>query len=380
MQDRREPLPVTRGLDHAGRRGGRFLIVRLSALGDVLHALPAAVALRRERPGARIDWIVEDRFASILEGQPAVDRVHVVPRTAWRRAIRRPWSWPGLALAFVRFVGTLWGCRYDTAIDLQGNGKSGLWSLFSGAPTRVGFRTDDVREGNGLLTNRHVRVPAAAVHRVERALAVAAAVLGRSSVACVPAPVPRSKEDRAWVDQALARHGLPARGFTVVHPGTSGFGSFKRWPPERFGRFARRMSEDGTPTVVTVGPSEEALGAEVSRASAATAIVLAPPSLNALAELVSRARLFVSADTGPLHVAAAEGVRVVALFGPKDASVYGPYGLGAQDHRASAGVVVTSEDVPCRPCSLRRCPDPVCMTSIGIETVVAQARRVLASV
>ncbi len=303
----------------------------------------------------------------------------MVPRTAWRKAIRRPWSWPGLAVAFVRFVATLWSCRYDAAIDLQGNGKSGLWSLISGAPSRFGFRANDVREGNGLLTNRHVRVPNAAVHRVERALAVAAAVLGRATLEYAAAPVPRSEQDREWVDQALARHGLPARGFVVVHPGTSGFGSFKRWPPERFGRLARRMSEEGTPTVVTVGPSEEALGALVSKASGGTAIVLAPPSLRALAELVSRAGTFVSADTGPLHVAAAEGVPVVALFGPKDASVYGPYRPAALNRRAGAGVVVTGEDVPCRPCALRRCPDPICMTSIGVEAVADGVRRALAS-
>jgi heptosyltransferase-1 len=305
--------------------------------------------------------------------------VNAVPRTAWRRSIRRPWSWPGMALAFVRLVGTLWACRYDAAIDLQGNGKSGLWSLISGAPSRFGFRTDDVREGNGLLTNRHVRVPDAAVHRVERALAVAAAVLGRATVAYAAAPVPRSEHDREWVDRALARHGLSARGFVVVHPGTSGFGSFKRWPPERFGRLARRMGEEGVPTFVTVGPSEDALGSEVSRTSGGAAVVLAPPSLRALAELVSRAQLFVSADTGPLHVAAAEGVPVVALFGPKDASVYGPYRPATGDHRAGVGVVVTSEEVPCRPCALRRCPDPVCMTSIGIEAVMDGARRAVES-
>jgi len=381
MQDRRDPPPVISRAIRARRTGGRFLVVRLSALGDVLHALPAAAALRLARPDARIDWLVEDRCAAILDGHPVVDQVHVVPRDRWRRALRRPWEWPTLVAGLGRLVGGLWACRYDAAIDLQGNAKSGIWSLLSGAPARLGLRTDEVREGNGLLTNRHVRAPDYAVHRVDRALAVVAAAVGRASVRHAAAAVPRAPGDREWVDRALTKVNLPARGFIVVHPGTSGFGSFKRWPPKQFGKLAQRLAEAGSRTVVTVGPSEATLGAEVAEASGGTAVVLAPPSLRALAELVSRARVFVSADTGPLHIAAAEGVPVVALFGPKDAAVYGPVRSDRSDAvagRVTVGVVVTQVDVTCRPCELRRCPDPVCMTSIDVESVVEAIGRAVA--
>jgi heptosyltransferase-1 len=342
--------------------------VRLSALGDILHALPAVAALRRAAPGARIDWLVEDRFASLLEGHPAVDGLLVWPRGRWRRALRRPWAWPGLVVGVGRLLGRMWAARADCAIDLQGNLKSGIATLSTGAPVRIGLRAPEAREGNAFATNLHVR-SRGTVHRTDRALALVGAALGRHPLVAEPAPLPRGEADRRWVDEALAAAGLPLRGYVVLHPGTSRFGAFKRWPADRFGRLSRRLAGDGPRTVVTVGPGEEFLGREVASAAQGTAVVLAPPSLRALAELVGRARVFVAADTGPLHIAAGEGVPVVALFGPKDAATYGPAAGRAPT------VVVERADVPCRPCTLRRCPDPVCMTSIWVDDVEAAVAR-----
>jgi ADP-heptose:LPS heptosyltransferase len=338
--------------------------------------MPALEALRRERPDARIDWLVEDRAAALLEHHPAIDRVHVVPRSRWRERLRRPWRWPQVAFEAAGLVLRLWKARYDAALDLQGNLKSGLWSLFSGAPSRYGFATSDVREGNGFLTNRHVPTGNTHPHHADRAFALVAGALGREPFAYARPAIPRSAAARAWVDAALLRAGVPSGGYGIVHPGTSGFGAFKRWPAERFGRLARRIVEGGVPVLVTVGPGEEATGAEVTRAAGGVATVVAPPDLGALAELLSRASFFVSADTGPLHVAAAQGVPVVALFGPPDPAIYGPH---AEIGREALTEVVTADDVACRPCTLRRCPDPVCMTSISVDAVHERVRRVTAA-
>ena len=356
--------------------GGRFLLVRLSALGDVLHALEALEALRARRPDARIDWIVEEGSAPLLVGHPAIDRIHAVPRARWRAARRRPWRWPSVAFEAARLVARLWSAHYDVALDVQGNLKSGFWSLFSGAPARFGLRTNEVREGNGFLTNRHVRPGGGSVHHADLALDVVAAAVGRAPADTRPARLPRSVAARAWTDGALSAHGLGGVDFAILHPGTSDFGAFKRWPAERFGRLARRLRDDGLHTVVTVGPGEAALGTEIARIAGEGAVVLSPPDLPALAELISRARVHVAADTGPLHLAAAHGVPVVALFGPKDAAIYGPR---AARSRPAAVAVVTRDDVPCRPCELRRCPDPICMTSIDVDEVHARVRDVLGS-
>ncbi len=375
MHDRSNSPPATNRTRTDHGQGRRILVVRLSALGDVLHALPAVEALRRERPDARIDWIVEDRAAALIEHHGAVDHVHVVPRARWRAARARPWRWPALAFGVARLLLRLWKARYDASLDFQGNLKSGLWSLFSGAPIRFGFATGEVREGNGFLTNRHVRTAGSDPHHVERGLALVAAAVGRRSLEFVRSPVPRTDRARVWVDAALATAGVPSRGFAVLHPGTSGFGSFKRWPAERFGRLSRRLAESSLRTVVTIGPGEDSIGADVARASDGTAVVLSPPDLDSLAELISRVAVFVSADTGPLHIAAGAGVPVVALFGPKDPAVYGPH---AERGRESATEVVVDAAVPCRPCTLRRCPDPICMTSIEVDVVVDRVQRVLA--
>ncbi|MBL9088058.1 MAG: glycosyltransferase family 9 protein, partial [Planctomycetia bacterium] len=197
------------------RRGPRrVLVVRLSAVGDVLHALPAVHALAAARPDVEVDWLVEDRAAALLEGHPDLARVHVVPRARWRRSLRRPLAAPGALLDVVRFVARLLRRRYDAVVDLQGNLKSGLWAAAAGAPVRVGLASDDAREGNGFFVNRRVPVARTVRHRVERALRVLGVVAG----APLPfagggvAPVAADGHAAAWVARALADRGLGARG------------------------------------------------------------------------------------------------------------------------------------------------------------------------
>jgi lipopolysaccharide heptosyltransferase I len=354
-------------------RRPRVLIVRLSAVGDVLHALPAAAALRRALPEATIDWVVEDRAAALLEGHPLLDRVLVFPRRRWRAALARPWRWPGLLADVVAFVARLLARRYDAALDLQGNLKSGVVALLSGAPRRVGFASDGAREGNGLFVNQRV-APRGARHRVERNLAAASALVG-VPLAHAPFPIVVPAAEAARADAALRGRGLERGRYAVLHPGTSGFGAFKRWPAERFARLADRLGEDaGLAVALTFGPGEEPL-AEAVRAAARGDVVPVPTeSLLALAHVIRGARVFVSADTGPLHVAAAVGTPVLGLFGPKDAAVYGPYGVPPSGGPAGPLPVLVRDDVPCRPCPLRWCPDPVCMTGIGADAAYAALR------
>src|SRR5262245_10431099 len=140
----RSPRPDSRPARRRGPR--RVLVVRLSAIGDVLHAMPAVHSLKAARPDLEIDWLVEDRAAAVLDGFAAVERVHRVPRARWSRALRRVATWPRLALEVTRFVAGLVARRYDATLDLQGNLKSGVWALASGAPARVGFATEETRE------------------------------------------------------------------------------------------------------------------------------------------------------------------------------------------------------------------------------------------
>jgi lipopolysaccharide heptosyltransferase I len=344
-------------------------VVRLSAIGDVLHALPAVSALRRALPDAEIDWVVEDKAADLLRDHPDVDRVFVYERALFRRgegaaALRRA----------AALVAALRRRRYHAAIDFQGNLKSGVLARLSGAGVRWGFDRRHVREGNAWFTSRRLPALPARTHRVERNLALVSAVLGRAAPRVVPA-LPRSPDAAARVDAALDALGVPRAGYALLHPGTSGFGAFKRWPADAFARLADRIAgETGVPVVVTVAPGEEALAEAVRSRATTRPATLRTESLSDLAEAIRRARVFVAADTGPLHVAATVGTPLLGLFGPKDEAVYAPYGAAPGGALGPLPVVVR-DDVPCRPCTLRWCPDPVCMTAISPDDVFARVRR-----
>jgi lipopolysaccharide heptosyltransferase I len=324
-------------------RPGRILIVRLSALGDVIHALPAAASLRRLLPDARIDWAVEERAVSLLAGREEIDQVVVLPRKELRALKRRPRAWIGRAAAFVREMRD---AHYDVALDLQGNLKSGLVTRLSGARLRFGMARGVAREANHLFTARRAAPPREARHRVERNLAMVAALLGREAPWVAPA-WPHVPEAAAEAERRMGRAGIRPRGFAALHPGTSEFGAFKRWPAERFAELARRLCGEGRDVVLTCAPAEVPR-AEAIRARAGNGVaVLSTPSLPVLAEVIRRASLFVSADTGPLHLAALAGTPLVGLFGPKAPAVYGPYGL-RPDGTPGLLSVVTRADVACR--------------------------------
>jgi ADP-heptose:LPS heptosyltransferase len=309
---------------------------------------------------------VEDRCAPVLLEREDLDAIHVLPRQSVRRAVRgRPWRLPSVTRDFR--LG-LQGARYDVAIDLQGNLKSGLVTRASGASLRLGYARGATKELNHLHTTRRWRPPTAPQHRIERYLGLVSALLGEALPYRAPG-FPLSAAERRSAAELLAQRGLPPSGTALLHPGTSGFGSFKRWPPAHFGLLAQQLAERGWSVGVTVGPGEAALGEEVVRVSAGRATLLAPDGLRSLAALIETAGLFVAADTGPLHLASLLERPLLGLFGPKDPAIYGPY--GETDGVPGVLPTIVRGDVACRPCRLRRCGDPLCMKTMTVEDVLA---------
>jgi lipopolysaccharide heptosyltransferase I len=307
----------------------RILMIRLSAIGDVINTLPSVSLLRDHLPDAFVAFAVEDKAKDVVVGHPELDRVFVFPRRRWRAmlASANPRQWWQLVREVRAFALELRAERFDVALDFQGSLKGTLELVLSRAPRRIGFARGFTREGADWFATEHVRPPATSPHRVDK-FASLCAVLGATSskrrYVLPPSPSSRSRV-RSFLEQA----GLVARRFAIVHPGTSEHGVRKRWPAERFGELAARMVDElAMASVVTFGPGEESLAREVATASGGRAIVAPEGSLLDLAELIRYARLFVSGDTGPMHLAAACGTCCVALFGPKDPAVYGPYGEG----------------------------------------------------
>ncbi|MDJ0974901.1 MAG: glycosyltransferase family 9 protein [Planctomycetota bacterium] len=269
------------------------------------------------------------------------------------------------------FLTELRSTTYDVVLDLQGNLKSGVVTRAARAGLRMGFDRRAAREANHLFTSRRWLPPADLAHRVERGLGLAGALLGRPLPYVAPG-YPVAPEDEAAARDARARAGDAAAPYVVLHPGTSGFGAFKRWPADRFAAVARRLLAAGRRVLVTYGPGEAALAeAVVKGAGPGPIAAVAPASLGALAALIRDADGFLSGDTGPLHLAGLLGTPLLGLFGPKDPATYGPYGLRGNGE-AGLLATLTQPDVACRPCTLRRCADPLCMTTMEPERV-AQA-------
>jgi len=337
----------------------RVLIVRLTALGDVLVTLPALSALRGLFPQARIAWAVEPPAHELLEGHPHLDDVILVNRRPWQRRMSRPWSLPSAVRHAVRCARELSDMRFDLAVDFQGNLRSGVVTLASRAPFRLGFGRRYTREWAHRFTNAHFTPSSDALHRADLALSLVR-ILG-DVPSSVPPLLPEFRQADVELETQFIEQDLP-RDFILLHPGTSPFGAFKRWPLSNFGILAlRRRADLQTDFLVSWGSGEKEIAETVVRASRGAAH-LAPelPTLRHMAELIRRSKAFVAADTGPLQLAWALGKPLVGLYGPKDPELHAPRGPHCR---------ILTADVPCRPCTKRRCKDPICMTQITIDSV-----------
>jgi ADP-heptose:LPS heptosyltransferase len=334
--------------------------VRLSSIGDVVHTLPALLALTRA--GHEAGWIVEPAARPLLEAHPLL-RAGVFEAPAAR----------GFALGQALRVGArLRGASFDAALDFQGLWKSAAWARFSKARRVVGFERAFRREpASALLVRERIPQPAETRHVIDKNLALLRP-LGIDALGLREFPLPDLSAEGARVEQALRalpRSPLRPGSFVILNPG--GGWESKLWPPERFGSLGRALAEDGIRTLVTFGPGEEGLADRIVKASGGASQKGFPTTLREYVELARRARLVVAADTGPLHLACAVGTPVVALFGPTDPERNGPF-------RAEDRVVRRAPS--CAPCYRRQCPTHAgVMSTLPVEEVAHAVRERLAT-
>ena len=283
----------------------RFLLVRLSSLGDVVHALPAAAALRDAFPGARIDWLVDPKWTRVLEGNPDISEVVALDR----RTAGGVWT----------TIRKIAAAKYDCAVDFQALYKSALLPFAARVPRRIGFKSSYAREGLAaqFYTERlNPRGP----HKVDHNLTLVRAAGAGPSLPRFPLSI--RVEDDELVSRELAAHQL--NEFFVLNPG-GGWRS-KCWPPAQYGELYRRLyQERGWRGVITFGPGEENLAQQVLDEAGDSNPVAIALGLGPLMATLQRAKFVISADTGPLHLASALGAHCVGLFGPTDPARNGPY-------------------------------------------------------
>lgn len=302
-----------------------ILVIRLSALGDVANMLPVLTALRRSFPEARMDYVVEDRHEDLVRDHPCLDDVIVFPRRRWKRMMRRPWMWPRLAAEAIQYVQRLRRERYDAVLEMQGNLKGALHAVAARSRRRIGYARGFCYESAHMFATVRVRPPGKRIPRVEKYMALVRALDPNARIGPPTMAAPRAAVDdiRAYLEAC----GLKPGAYVVVHAGTSEFGREKRWAPERFSALCERIHREfGLPCVIAWGHDERAL-AELICHEARAAAVLGPETRTVphLVELIRSARLFIGADSGPLHVAAASGRTCVGLYGTKDPAIYAPY-------------------------------------------------------
>lgn len=338
----------------------RFLIVRLSSIGDIVHALPAAAALAETFPQARIHWAVEKCFALLLEGNPHLHRIIELDTLGWRRHLTSTATWREVSEG----VSDLRRTPYDAALDFQGLWKSAVVGWLSPARERIGFAERWLREPSaGTLYTQRVS-PREHVHVVEENLALVAR-LGAHTQRW-QFPLPWNDEDDAYVDAQLAA--LGSEDFIIINPG-GGWRS-KCWSPENYVALIRQLAGVLPEQILLTGsPAEEPMIGEILQNAGIQRAHYLPSTLVQFIALAKRARLFIGGDTGPLHLAAAVGAPIVGIYGPTDPVRNGPF--------AADDIALTNRG-PIN--HTRRGENPAYLPGISVESVLAAVEKRMARV
>ena len=336
-----------------------ILVVKLSAIGDVIHALPVSYAVKETFPDAHLTWVVEPTAYGILEGNPFIDNIILFEKKRFR-------TMRGFLEEFRPFRHELRARKYDVALDLQGLFKSAAIVAQSGAKLRLG--TTNMREGSAYVSHP-IKGAHASGHIVERYLDVARALGCR--VDEVRFPVAVSPAEAASADALLAAEGVHEDNrFAVLAIGANW--PNKRWPVKYFAVLADWLySEKLIPVLVGGGRLDESLVRDIEALTEVPPVnLVGHTSLKKLAHIFKRADLVLGGDTGPVHLAAGLGTKTVMLMGPTDANRNGPYG---QQENAM--------EIPrsCKACWKRRCPKGLdCLAILSVEEVKGKIQEVLA--
>lgn len=337
-----------------------ILIVKLSAIGDVIHALPVAQALKQRFPASKLTWIVEKPAYDLLTMNQHIDEILLFEKAKYK-------TWKGFVKYGPDLAKMLKAHHFDLVLDLQGLFKSAALAWLSGAPQRIGYC--NMRELSWLVSK-----PVCGVHKdshvIERYLDVA------RELGCEPGRPQYCLQPNAQaveeVKQMLHAAGImPGMSYIVMAPGTNW--RSKCWPAAYYADLAGALTKKYQQPVILIGGQQDQERAQVIQANKTACIVnlIGKTNLKQLAGVLQRSRLFIGGDTGPMHLAAAMGTRVVALFGPSDAHRNGPFG---DEH------VVIRKNLNCSPCFKRDCPDVQCMEQITAADVMdlIEQRKLLA--
>ena len=344
----------------------KILIVKLGSIGDVIHAMPAVVRLRRALPEARLDWLVERYARPILDHAQAVNRIIEIDTLRWRKSFYSRHTWQ----AILQTMQNLRGMHYDVVFDLQGLWKSAAFAYLTSPGGIIGGDRNSLREPHSSIfySRRVDRNPRRGNVIFEHLNIVDTFLRSRwkSGETAPTNPVNPSElefdrlfgvEDQDWVEEHLTDRQW--KDFVIVNPGANW--KSKRWPVDKYAQLSKRILDElGWPVAITVGPSENGLGEEILSHLTGQPAVLLSPTLPQFAALAGRARLFVGPDTGPRHIAAAARTPIVGIYASTDPVRNGPY------HPAD---IVVQQNQCGRYCYRRDCGGRRCIAEIPVAAV-----------
>ena len=389
MKGQIEPPKNSDALALRSAEFSRILLIKPSALGDVVHTLPVLVKLRARYPRARIDWLITPENAEVVRYHPALSNVVLFARRDFSKRGRR-WR------AFVSFFDLLKQIRsakYELIIDMHGQVRSAFFALISGARVRIGFDRPvkrgltvsaehdlknipshgwrGAREGSWIAYTHRIPIPTLDVHAIDRYLWVAP-LLGLDDNP-PDLTIHLSPQATNKVNRLLEEHGVPAsKPLVVLVPGT--IWETKHWTIEGFAGVARQFLQDGFAVALAGTTRDQQRCRQIAAAAPGTCDLSGKTTPADLAALIRRAEVAVTNDSGSMHVAASLGKPMVSVFGPTNPVHIGPY------ERPESVVRV---DLPCSPCNYRRlsqCPfDHACMKQVTSAMVVERVRKILST-
>lgn len=318
--------------------------------------MPAVQSIKKAFPSARLSWLVEGGVGELLSHQPFIDRVIEFPRrrieNAWKKG--NPFSAIKELSAFAR---ALRAEEYDAVVDFHGIVKSALLTRWARTDRRIGFDRTFAKEASWLAYDERVGGHDKRLHKVRRNMLLSAH-LGAQDASGFDLAAPPDSD--VYVDRFLSENRI-GEPFFIVNPFCSKGSEFKRWELANYGELVRRVGEKmGSPMVILWGPGEEAEARRLEELAQGKAVCAWPTTVCQALALIKRAALYVGGDTGMMHLAALARLPVVAIFGPTDHLVNGPYGEGHTIVRA---------DLPCSPCRDKKCTSRLCLTSITVDEV-----------
>jgi len=343
-----------------------ILIIKLSAVGDVVHSLPFLEVLRDRFPSAMIDWVVEEDASGIVESHPEIDRLIIFPRKSWLKRFIKKGEYIGVGKEVTKFLKELKSRRYDIVVDLQGLLKSGILTFLANGKRKIALNGG--REGSLIFTNEKVAIPDPDLHALDKYLRIAR-YLGATNPVW-NGQIPIYDTDKGHVDYLLGEIG---NNSTLVAVTPVAKWESKLWELHRFASLADTIKEELGAGVVFTGSEGDKAAIEDIRSGMKTRALnlAAKTTLKELAYLYQKCAAVICTDTGPMHVAAAMGSPVVvALFGPTSPLRTGPYGA---KHR------VIRAGLECSPCFRKRCDDMSCMKKITVEMVFDTVKEVISA-